>query len=292
MMRITRDRISSILGPAPKPKTVWEKQFDGFDSELAALAKLDWWQLQEQDLWFYLLDLAYVELQPDLFRHLFPACLKFWYESLMRGEPAEAGDSEFHYALIHGDIMQKMLTPIERMAVIDFFRDGFLDCVDLFPSLPQSGSYFAAYAWLRRFNSIGLMGPIIQCVWEEWWALDSPGKAFSALIYASGIIYERHDNSVASKFSPQRLPLTEDDAQVFDRGWRAENLDFFRSTLTPEYIQRKVAACETLLVSHPASQLAVQMLNDSKLRTEFIDFRLKRLISNLSQDSLQRDYWD
>jgi len=57
-MRITRDRIVNVLGPAPKPQNVWEKQFDGFDTELARLAQLDWDQIPDEDLWHYFLDLA------------------------------------------------------------------------------------------------------------------------------------------------------------------------------------------------------------------------------------------
>jgi hypothetical protein len=75
-MRITRDRFVNLLGPAPKPRTVWQEQFDGFNEKLSDLAQMDWDRVPDDYLWYYFLDLAYVELQPDLFRHLFPTCLK------------------------------------------------------------------------------------------------------------------------------------------------------------------------------------------------------------------------
>src|SRR5258708_1515445 len=104
-MRITRDRIVNVLGPAPKPQNVWEEQFDYFDDELRALAHVDWDRVRDEDLWYYFHDLAHVQLQPDLFRHLFPTCLRFWYETLMRNEGTSYGDSDFHYALMEGKIL-------------------------------------------------------------------------------------------------------------------------------------------------------------------------------------------
>jgi len=38
-MRITRDRIVRILGPAPKPEKVWEEQFDYNNNELGEMAE-------------------------------------------------------------------------------------------------------------------------------------------------------------------------------------------------------------------------------------------------------------
>ena len=39
--RITKDRMTGVLGPALKPKFVWQRQFDGNDDVLRALANSD-----------------------------------------------------------------------------------------------------------------------------------------------------------------------------------------------------------------------------------------------------------
>jgi hypothetical protein len=75
MSRITKERIESILGSAPMPAAVWELQFDGNNEDLRRIAYCDWEDVREQDLRSYIHDLAYVKLQPDLFRHAFPFCL-------------------------------------------------------------------------------------------------------------------------------------------------------------------------------------------------------------------------
>ena len=60
----------------PKPRAVWQKQFDGFHGDLQRMAQLDWDKIPESDLWYFFHDMAYMDLQPDLFRHAFPTCLK------------------------------------------------------------------------------------------------------------------------------------------------------------------------------------------------------------------------
>jgi hypothetical protein len=45
----------------------------------------------------------------------------------MRNEQASSGDTEFHYALMRGQIIDRMLPESERLSLYDFFRDGFLD---------------------------------------------------------------------------------------------------------------------------------------------------------------------
>src|SRR5207302_5957368 len=100
----------NILGPAPKPQKTWEEQLDYFNDKLGEMARMDWDRVPDDYLWYYFHDLAYVELQPDLFRHLFPACLRYWYDTLMRNEDATYGDSDFHNALMRGQILERMLS--------------------------------------------------------------------------------------------------------------------------------------------------------------------------------------
>ena len=223
MPRITKSRLRAVLGPAPKPLTVWQRQFDGFDDTLRKLAQSEWDEIHEANLWEYFLDLTYQELQPDLFRHLFPACLKFWYDTLMRNEGAQRGDADFHRALLHGNILSKMLDDQERQRTLDIFIDGFLDRVDLQRGFKYERPGKAANAWISRFNSIGLVAPVIPEIWRRWWSLDTSGKAVSAMMYASGLIYWKGEN-------PIYLPWTCDeggggpyltvwDSEVFDRSW-------------------------------------------------------------------------
>jgi hypothetical protein len=115
-----------VLGAAPKPAEVWQEQFDYCQEVLVRPAQADWDKVDEGDFSYYFLDLAYSALQPDLFRHVFPACLKCWYDTLMRCDSA----GYFHFALRQGQILKKMLSPRERQSLLEFFRDGFLDRIE------------------------------------------------------------------------------------------------------------------------------------------------------------------
>ena len=180
-MRITKDRMVNVLGPAPKPEIVWQEQFDRNDEVLREMARLDWDQIGATGhLGSYHEDLAFVDLQPDLFRHVFPACLKLWYETLSRDE---ANTSSFHVGLMYGQIIETMLSESERRSLYNFFADGFMDRIEAERGfvyhqsktiMISSGK--SANAWIYRFNTLGIIAPVIRQIWEDWWALDHPGK--------------------------------------------------------------------------------------------------------------------
>ena len=111
-----------VLGPVKKPETVWQKKFDDNNANLVEMSRMDWDQIPDDYMKYCFHDMAYV-LQPDLFRHFFPACLRFWYETLMGNRSAAAGDAEFHYGLMQGNVLEKMLSENERQSVNDFFTD-------------------------------------------------------------------------------------------------------------------------------------------------------------------------
>ena len=64
---------------------------------LHKLAQTPWEKIDFSDLWYYHHDLAYVELQPELFAYLFPVCLMDWHMTLLQNVSCSHGDSEFRY---------------------------------------------------------------------------------------------------------------------------------------------------------------------------------------------------
>ena len=122
---ISWGRVRRIFGDPQPPRTVWERQFDYFDDEFRHLARTPYDQINFTELWYYHHDLAYVELQSDLFDYLFPVCLMDWHRSLLSNEPCSHGDSDFHYGLHRGNVLEKMVTPERRNTIYTFFRDSF-----------------------------------------------------------------------------------------------------------------------------------------------------------------------
>ncbi len=286
-MRITLERSRSIFGNPPKPNRVTEKQFDGFDHELKRIGTLDWSEIEDGDLWYYIHDLSYMELQKDLFNYLFPVCLNYWYQSLLRSESAECGDAELHYAIHHGNILKKMTTKSQTEEIYNFFHDGFIDRVELERGFKYSGTKTPAYGILYRFNSIGYIAPIIGAIWTTWWNMDHPGKAVAAIKYASGLIYMKGGNPIFGEWTCNEGGggpyLTESDACIYDASWLHENIDFMRKTISVEYIQDKMHHASKVLTNEPESEIAELVAKDSLANIDILALKIDDLIEGLSK---------
>lgn len=296
--RITLQRMVDVLGHAPKPAKVLQKQFDSFDGQLVEMAKWDWDKIPQDFLWYYILDLTYVELQPDLFRFAFPRCLKLWYDSLMDDQEAAHGEAEFHNALVK-DNLRKMFSPLEWSALEIFFRDGLLDRIDTQTKLRRAGQVVTQErrpkdGWLRRFNSLGIICSISD-IWEHWWKIDHRGKARCAILYASGLIYGGKDNILYGEFTPKvgggGPYLTEDDASIFDHAWRPENLEYLSSHLSADYLLTKVSEAVNFLEGKDEIALGRDVENDIRREATLIDAKISILISELGKLTLEKEHW-
>jgi hypothetical protein len=276
-MRITPARMVGVLGAAPKPAKVWQEQFDYCQEVLVRLAQADWDKVNEGDFSYYFLDLAYSDLQLDLFRHVFPACLKYWYDTLMRDDPA----GDFHYALEQGQILEKMLSAQERQSLLEFFRDGFLDRIETERDFTRDrGS--KANQWIFRFNDLGSVAPVIPRIWESWWMLDHLGKAVSAVMYASGLVYVPGENPIFGAWTEDHGPGGPYLEFTYNRGWQSDNVTFLRSTLSPRYVLQKLEQAATALAGTGDAEMARQVANDAETRTDVIEMRIGDLIEALS----------
>lgn len=296
MARISRERMRGVLGDAPKPTTVWQKQFDGDDETLRRLAQLNWDEAPEEDLWCYIHDLTYVELQPDLFRHVFPRCLKFWYETLLRSESAERGDADFHRALIRGEIATKMMSSDERRRLFAFFVDGLLDRIDEERDFAYKRPGAASQAWIGRFNTLGIVAPVIPEIWSAWWSLASRGQAIAAIKYASGLIYLKGENPIYLPWTPDEGGggpyLTESDAGIFDEPWLSSNLSFLRGQLSRDYVVERTAAAAAALNGSPEADVARRVADDAQTRGDIVALRIDDLLANLARSKLAQERWD
>ncbi len=271
------------------PQEVLERQFDGFDDVLESLARTPYDQIDFSRLWYYHHDLAYVELQPDLFAYLFPVCLMDWHGSLMRNEPCSHGDSEFHYGVRQGMVLEKMVDPKQRGAIYDFFRDGFVERLDAERGFVYAGSRTPAYGWMHRFNSLGIVMPGIDLLWKRWWSLDTPGRAVAALQYCSGLMYAEGKNPFFPAWTPEDGGggpyLWENDSHIHDAGWAEDNLAFLRTALTVEFVSDRVATAVSRLRGEPEWEKARRLLDDLLNAQELLTLRTAELPLLLSDGS-------
>jgi hypothetical protein len=244
---------------------------------LVRLARTDWDKVDEGDFSYYFLDLAHSDLQPDLFRHVFPACLQYWYDTLMRDTYA----GRFHYALVQGQILEEMLSPRERESLLEFFRDGFLDRIEKERDFARDrGS--KANAWIFRFNELCSAVPVIPRIWESWWTLDHPGKAVSAVMYSSGLVYLPGENPIFGAWTEDHGPGGPYLDSTFGRAWGSDNLTFLRTTLSVRYILEKLEQAAAALQDNGDAKMARQVAKDAKIQTNVIEMRITELIDALS----------
>ena len=285
-MKITMERCRQIFGNPGLPGEIHEHQFDDFNAELQQMARKRQEDITLDDLSYYVHDLAYVDLQKDLFEYLFPVCLFHWYQALMRNESCEWGP-EFHYAVHEGHLLERMVTASQREAICQLFHDGLIERIEAERGFVYRDSKTPAYAWMFRFNSLGQVVPVIERIWQTWWKLDSPGKAVSAIMYATGLIYlnHEHDNPIFSPWIPDKGGggpyLAESDSHIFEDGWLAENLEFMRRALNYDYFQSKVEHAARILKGEPEGELAERVARDMVVRKMLVIRRIPDLLSEL-----------
>jgi hypothetical protein len=277
-----REICRQFFGNPEPPANVWEAQFDFNMEELRKLTRKDWREIDARDLCIYLLDLCYVEpLQPDLFRYLFPICLAVWQECLMQGQSLEGEANSFFGILHRGNIFERMMTPKERQAVYDFMIDSMIHRFEQERGFIYMESRTPAYVWLYCFSHFGCHIPKIPEVWTRWWTFDHPGKAVSALMYASGLIYFDDENPIFHKWTPERGGGGPYLADIDENGWLEPNLAFLRNTLTADYLLAKIAEAAAVLQHEPEGKLAARLASNARERQDIIPFFIEDLLAEL-----------
>jgi len=143
-----------------------------------------------QDLWEYLQDLRYTDIQSSLLAYLLPFCLELWCEDL-RGTSDKYGGFVEHLYPVLADraIFDKHLTSKQSAAVSEFMQQTILEEVDDQLGLAYQGSKARPYRWIGALTTYGVLLPDLVRVWSAWWSLDTVGRALAAVQYISCLIY-------------------------------------------------------------------------------------------------------
>jgi hypothetical protein len=291
---ITWDRLRGIFGNAKLVQKVTEQQFDGFDEKLVELGHTPHDKIDFDDLWYYHLDLAYQDLQPELFAHLFPVCLMDWHQSLLSNNSCSHGDSEFQSAIIRGNVLERMLSPKQSSQVKDVFHDSMIFRLDQERGFKYDGWRTPAFGWMSRLNSLGLFLDALPRIWKDWWEVETPGRAVSLLQYCSGLMYCEGENPLFGVYQCDTGGggpyLWEHDSLICDRTWLGENVQFVREFVTADRVSKKVDAAAQRLRNEPEGKTAALMADDLEDRLDLIKRRVHRLPDKLA--SARPDPWD
>ena len=148
------------------------------------------------------------------------------------------------------------------------------------------GSRTPAYAWMFRLNSLGIFLPTLARLWQNWWAIESPGQAVCALQYCSGLMYVEGENPIFEKWTETEGGggpyLWENDSHILDRGWTDENVSYLRTYLTPRLVKEVVQLAATRLKDEPEEAAAARLVRDLDECSDLIECRVTELPTMLA----------
>jgi hypothetical protein len=290
-MRASLQAVAKAMNSSRVPETFRQEPFDYDPGHYKRLCNLEGSQPTPGDLIDYALDMTYMELQPELLRHLMPVLLNAWRRDLFEGQAAGFGGFVEHFwpALLRGKAIQSVLSDMERGVIMRYMRDAILDRLDAEDSLAFSGMGASPYGWVQSLVSFGVIFPEIESLWTEWWEMNTSGHAVAAFQYASALLYEADKNPVFAPWTKEKgggpPALWECGSHMFDVGWREENLHFLRQTLSVEYITQRLSAAKFTIQSAAANSIASQILAELPHQATLLAIRIEqlpRLLTNVS----------
>ncbi len=298
---ISWDRVSSIFDYPSPPQVIWEKHFDYDQEGFEEFVRTPYEKMNPHKLYYCHENMAYMELQPEVFAYVFPACLMDWHKTLMEDEPCYHATVGFHEALDQGRVLERMLTDAQREQVFDFFRDSFAAKLETQRGLPTwdliqkiSRDEFLrvheSYAVFRRFNTLGKAFPDIKPFWESIWSMQSIGAAVTASRYCFDLVYEI-GRKVVQGLSPEKQFdgnygiefIGESDSEFFRRGWLIENTLFVSEELSVDFLRSKLEQAAEVLRGESEESTVLRMLEELRLNPEVAAINIEMLLEHLDE---------
>jgi hypothetical protein len=277
-----RVKLHRALGATRPPEKITQEAFEGDDRHLRRLVRLrPGEQADASDLWEYIHDLRYTDIQAPLFAYLLPFCLQAWREDL-RGIAGYAGVIEHFYAVLADrQIFDLHLTPKQSAVVSEFMRQTILEEIDDQRGLAFQGSRTRPYRWFRALTAYGVLRPDLDRLWTAWWTLSSVGRAIAAVQYISCLMYPEKENLVFAPWTPDGGGgppcLWEFEGHLYEHRWQEPNVNFLKGILTMPRVSDVLVQAVDRLVGQPEYDVATAVLQDFPLCIATLEVRCAEL---------------
>jgi hypothetical protein len=295
-MRTPIQDVTKVIKSDGIPKQITQQPFDYDSKHYRRLCDHDGKEPDAADLGDYALDMKYMELQPELLRHLTPVLLTAWRKDLFEGDKAGYAGfvGQFWPALLEGTAL-RVFTPTEHEAFVAYMRNTILDRLDAEQSLRFSGMGASPYSWVQALASYGALFSDVEVLWTEWWQMKTAGHATAAFQYASVLIYEDNANPVFSPWTKDKgggpPALWECGAMMFNVGWKAKNIEFLKRTLSVGYFEEKIQLALSQIKNPTAKKIASGIVEDFFGQRAHLELRIEQL-PNLLLDVSQVSGFD
>jgi hypothetical protein len=232
------DELRRLLGSPTAPKVITQGVFEDDPEHLERLAHLrPSEQANQEDLCDYMEDLQYgTSVQPALFLYLLPFCLERWDQHIRIENFGWPGFREQFYTVLgKTNVLSECLSTDERATIFEFMRESILDEIDSQDRLHFRGSRAQPYRWISALTTHGVIAPDVQRIWNDWWTIDTQGKAIAAVQYISCLMYAKDENPVFAPYSRDKGGgppcLWDFDGYLFESRWQEPNIEFLKNRL-------------------------------------------------------------
>lgn len=293
-MRLPRNTellaLHRALGAAKPPEKITQEAFEFSDKHLRRLAVLKPGDSAvAEDLWYYAQDLLYTKIQGTLFVYLLPFCLAAWRDDL-KGNYGCGGFVEYFYVVLaNRGVFEEHLNPKQAAAVSDYMKQVILEEIDEQRGLSYQGTRAKPYRWIGALTTYGVLRPDFDSLWNDWWSIQTIGRAVAALQYISCLMYSAYENPVFAPWTSNGGGgppcLWGFEGHLYQHRWKEVNIAFLRATLTANNVRETLTRSVEKLARQPEHQTAQQVKADFPLVEETVEARCLELPSLLGRSS-------
>lgn len=278
-----RNKLRHALGTAQSPTQITQEAFEGNDRHLRRLVRLrPDEQADPSDVYQYIHDLQYTEIQSSLLAYLLPLCLEAWRDDLRGIHSGYGGAIEnFYPVLADRHVFDIHLKPKQTKAVSEFMRQTILEEIDDQRGLAFEGARTRPYRWFYALTSYGVLLPDMDQLWNEWWTASTAGRAIAIVQYVSCLMYSTSENPVFAPWTADRgggpPGLWEFAGHLYEHRWLEPNVNFLKMVLTAEKISEGLGLAVERLVGQPEHAIAATVLDDLPLCSVTLEARCAQL---------------
>ena len=278
-----RIKLRRALGATQPPTQITQEAFEGNDRHLRRLLRLHPEERADpNDIYEYIQDLRYTEIQRSLLAYLLPLCLEVWREDV-RGLHNGYGGAIEHFYPVLADchVFDLHLKPKQAEVVSEFMRQTILEEIDDQRGLAFQGARTRPYRWFGELTTYGVLLPDIEHLWNQWWLLNTAGRAIAAVQYVSCLMYSETENPIFAPWIPNGgggpPGLWEFQGHLYEHRWLGRNVNFLKSVLTAQKVSNGLGLAVDRLAGQPEHAIAVAVLEDLPLCSATLEARCAQL---------------
>lgn len=271
--------LNTFDNPKP-PQEIWQEPFDHDPGHYSRLCDLSQ-KPSNIDLYDYILDYTYMEIQPDLLRFLLPRIAKEIGESLLNDTEGYAQESFFE-AITKRPLSPEYITQDQFEAMAHYFASVLLLRMGKEDKLHHVGYKSSPYQWFEFFNDYTMAFPYLDYLWERWWSLPNEPLAICLVQYVSCLLYDERENPVFAPRTPEKgggppTGFWYEWGIIYDEIPHPENLLFLKSVLSVEYVHQKLIEASEKISDPENSRILEQILNEFSFQSIVLEEHIKKI---------------